>query len=155
MSKYSKEQLELIIKDSLSYRQVIQKLGLKPAGGNHSYIKSLAIKFNIDDSHFRGKGSNFGEFHKGTKKLSAETILIYDRLGGRREQATLLRRALVQSGVEEKCECGLGPVWNGKPITLQVDHKNGDSLDNRRENLRFLCPNCHSQTENFGSKNVK
>lgn len=153
MSKYSKEQLEPLIKDSYSYRQVIQKLGLKPAGGNHSYLKSVVVKFGIDDSHFRGKGANFGEFHRGTKKLKAETILVYDRLGGRREQAFLLRRALVQSGVEEKCECGLGPIWNDKPITLQIDHRDGDGLNNVKENLRFLCPNCHSQTDNFGTKN--
>jgi hypothetical protein len=45
--------------------------------------------------------------------------------------------------------CGQGPEWNGKTLVLQLDHENGDCTDNRLENLRFLCPNCHSQTETF------
>lgn len=56
----------------------------------------------------------------------------------------------------EKCsECGLGSEWNGKYISLQIDHINGDGMDNRLENLRFLCPNCHSQTDTFAGRNVK
>jgi protein-arginine kinase activator protein McsA len=47
------------------------------------------------------------------------------------------------------------PEWNGQPLRLQIDHINGNPVDNRQENLRFLCPNCHSQTINFGTKNVK
>lgn len=52
-------------------------------------------------------------------------------------------------------ECGVGQEWNGKPLTLQVDHINGVSDDHRLDNLRFLCPNCHSQTETFAGGNVK
>lgn len=53
------------------------------------------------------------------------------------------------------CECGQGPEWNSKVLTLQLDHINGNPADNRLENLRFLCPNCHTQTETFGSRNSK
>ncbi|GAA2982530.1 hypothetical protein Sfulv_21910 [Streptomyces fulvorobeus] len=62
----------------------------------------------------------------------------------------LLRRALDETGVPHACgACGLGDVWQGKRLVLEIDHINGDRLDNRRENLRYLCPSCHSQTETF------
>lgn len=55
----------------------------------------------------------------------------------------------------EECEwCGLGPEWNGKPIVLELDHVNGNPRDNRLENLRILCPNCHSQTDTHCGKNT-
>lgn len=58
--------------------------------------------------------------------------------------------------LEEKCQlCGLEPFWNGKPLTLQIDHKNGVWRDHRLENLRFLCPNCHTQTDTFCGKNMR
>lgn len=54
--------------------------------------------------------------------------------------------------VGRKCEeCGQGEVWNGKPLTLQLDHIDGDSDNNRRDNLRILCPHCHTQTETYGN----
>ena len=59
-----------------------------------------------------------------------------------------------QHNLPQVCECGTGLLWNGKPLRLQVDHRDGNRRNNRRENLRMLCPNCHTQTDNWGVKNA-
>ena len=154
--KYSRELLAPLVQESISVAEVIRKLGLKQAGGAHSHISSKIKKYGIDTSHFLGRASNHGANHKGgPDKLSPEEVLVFDRVGGRRESVQRLRRALLESGVEHKCEvCGLLPEWNGKYLQLQIDHRNGIFYDNRIENLRFICGNCHLQTETFGTLNA-
>ncbi|GAA2289718.1 hypothetical protein GCM10010149_40760 [Nonomuraea roseoviolacea subsp. roseoviolacea] len=70
-----------------------------------------------------------------------------------REKAPTLRRALREAGVPYACAaCRIDGTWQGKPLTLHVDHMNGNWLDNRLEIVRFLCPNCHSQTDNYAGR---
>lgn len=71
------------------------------------------------------------------------------------QKRQVLLESLVQCGYKEyKCECCGINEWNGQPISLQLHHINGNSRDNSLENLQILCPNCHSQTDNYGSKNT-
>jgi len=64
-------------------------------------------------------------------------------------------RRYVLERADYKCEkCGVGNVWNGKPLTLQIDHIDGNYKNNKPGNHRVLCPNCHTQTSTYGSRNA-
>lgn len=142
-TKYTKELLEEAVAASVSGAGVLRYLGLKQAGGTQSHINGRIKYFEIDTSHFTGQGHNKGQI--ANNKKTHEEILVVLPADSLRPKVTQLRRAMLECGVERKCECGLGDSWNGKPLTLEIDHINGDWLDNQIENLRFLCPNCHSQ----------
>lgn len=88
------------------------------------------------------------------RTIPLEEILVENSKFSNRGQ---IKRKLFEAGMMENVcsSCGLGPEWNGKPITLQLDHINGVGDDHRIENLRILCPNCHTQTDSFAGRNLK
>lgn len=141
--KYTKELLEEAVQASDSFMGVMKYLNIKLAGGSHSHIKNRIKKFEIDTSHFTGQAHMKNK--TALNKKSFDQILIVLPEGSNRPKAVQLRRAMLECGMEMKCPCGISDEWNGKPITLEVDHIDGNWYDNRIENLRFLCPNCHSQ----------
>lgn len=142
--------LQDAVRDCLSVAELLRKFGLREAGGSHTYLSRRLKEFQVDTSHFTGKFHNLGTRSPKRKHWSEFLIL---RTNGRRQKAVVLRRALIESGRLYVCECGQGPEWRGKELRFQVDHRNGNWLDDRSENLRFLCPNCHTQTPGYnGSK---
>jgi len=152
---YTREILQEAVDNSISYAGVLRHLGRKQAGGTQCHIKNMIVnRFEIDVSHFTGQGHLKGG-HSSNRQSSKE-ILVLREQGRNKDHSIRLRRALLEEGVEHICvKCGCGDEWNGKKLVLQVDHINGNNLDNRIGNLRFLCPNCHSQTSTFGRRSKK
>lgn len=141
--KVTDEQLSIAIAGSASFREVLRQLGVKQAGGSQSHYTRRAKELGISTEHFLGKAVNRGKI--STQRKDAQAYLV-KRLSGGRQKASLLVRSLLEMGRKHECEkCGQGTEWRGNPLTLDVDHINEDWLDDRAENLRFLCPNCHSQ----------
>lgn len=151
MAKYTRELLAEAAAQSTSVTGVLRLLGLRIAGGTHYHISKRMRAFGIDTSHFTGSAHNRGK--ASGRRVPPERRLVVLPPGTTRMPGDRLLRALLAIGRPERCgECGLPAIWNGKPLRLQVDHINGDFLDNRQENPQLLCPNCHSQTPTFGKR---
>ncbi len=154
-TKYTKDRIEEAVKKSVSLAETIRNLGIKWSGGQQQNLKRWIKIYELDTSHFFGQAANRGEKHVGgAKKKHWSQRLVLRPDNNRRESAYKLRRALIESGREYKCEgCGNEGEWQGKPLMLQVDHNDGNWNNNTKENLKFMCPNCHTQTEGWsGSK---
>jgi Zn finger protein HypA/HybF involved in hydrogenase expression len=143
-----------VINESGSISMVLKYFGLKNIGCNYITLRKRCEEEGIDYSHIpRGLSSNFGRKFNRKKKIPLEKILVKNSNYSR---SSLKRRIIKNDLLKYECSlCLNSGVWNNQPLTLQLDHINGINNDHRLENLRFLCPNCHSQTSNFAGKNSK
>ncbi|KKS64616.1 hypothetical protein A3A14_00195 [Candidatus Daviesbacteria bacterium RIFCSPLOWO2_01_FULL_43_38] len=151
--RWTGDQLRLAVKKSTSIRQVLHLLGLKEAGGNYFQIAKYFKEYGLDVSHFKGKGWNKGLRGIGKPRLTLEQILI---VSSNFQSYKLKKRLFLAELKNEKCEeCGWVKRSVDGRIPLELDHINGDCRDNRLENLRVLCPNCHSLKPTHRGRNKK
>jgi hypothetical protein len=145
---YTKAILEEAVKKTKCFSDTFRLLGACIGGNSYQRLRRMIDEYKIDTSHFWDKKSA-GIRKAGLCKKKHHSEVLTDgknrRLGSKQ-----IRRALLESGVPYICDrCKQEQQWFGAELTLQVDHKNGDWRDCRKDNLRFLCPNCHSQTSTF------
>ncbi len=148
------EQLEKAVERSTSHRQVISKLGLVEAGGNYDQVKKYIKESGFSTKHFTGMGWRRGRKFDGVPIIPLKDILVkYSTF-----QSFKLKKRLFKTGLKKpECElCSWSIMSKDGRVPLELDHINGNRHDNRIENLRILCPNCHSlQTTHRGLNRKK
>lgn len=149
--KWSDNDFIIAVQESLSYAEVLRKLGLKTAGNNYDTVKRKIQELNLDTSHMTGQVWNQGERFKTIKPARPLNKVLVEHSTW--INSNNLRQRLLKEGLKEyKCECCNRTEWLGKPIKLELHHVNGIKNDLRIENLQILCPNCHAYTDNLEVK---
>ncbi|MER5468864.1 HNH endonuclease signature motif containing protein [Streptomyces sp. NPDC002935] len=144
----SEDALHSLVRSSSSYADVMRGLGMDVNDTNHRRVRRAASRLGLDTSHFKRRSWGRSEPPKASSTAHRVLVVLPDQAG--RTNRARLHRAMTEIGVPYACgRCGNTGEWLGHSITLQIDHVNGDWRDNRRENLRYLCPNCHALTETW------
>ena len=133
---YSDEDIIEFTKEVTSLAQLLGLLNLKKAGGNYAHMKKILQRLNVDTSHWKGMGWNKGDRLKDWSDYSRVSKLKPHLIN---ERGNICENCLIDS-------------WDNSPIILEVHNIDGDRTNNKYENLKLLCPNCHSQTSNWRNR---
>jgi hypothetical protein len=151
MPGYSEDEARVAVAESRSYSEVLRRLGMRAAGGNHALLKKWVNEiWRIPTEHFDGGAS--ARRGPSVRAKSLAEVLVRNSTYSRR---TLKRRLFEEGLKERRCElCGQEELWRGRRMALIIDHINGVPDDNRLENLQIVCPNCAATLDTHcGRKN--
>lgn len=157
INSLSKDELKKLVENSRTLSECLDKIGIERIGPKNSFygrifnaLKETLDKYNIDYSHF----SQIAGIKNWTDNSKADITKYFTK--NNYHGTTALKRIVMREKlIPYVCSnCGLVNKWNGKELSLQLHHKDGDKTNNELINLTFLCPNCHSQTDNYCGKNI-
>ncbi|MFE3381158.1 HNH endonuclease signature motif containing protein [Streptomyces anulatus] len=145
-ARWTKEVLQEAVVHSTTMCEVLRRLGLEVVGGQHTHISRRVKALGIDTSHFSAPPRR-----RGIRRRRPEDLLVdQSQTLARRIPGERLKRAMIATGTMERCAlCGTGRTWRERPLPLEVDHIDGNWRNNQPQNLRLLCPNCHSTTDTY------
>jgi 5-methylcytosine-specific restriction endonuclease McrA len=151
LAGYPEDDVRRAVQVSRSMAQVFVRLGEPWSSRKQAQLKRRLQDLGIQTSHFLGGAWRRGSRTPVVPARPLDEVLVV----GRRVASNNLKHRLFQEGLKPRvCEnCGLRQ-WRGRPISLELDHVNGRKDDNRLENLRILCPNCHAQTDTYRGRNI-
>lgn len=154
ISNVSKDELQHIVDISSGYNEILKFFELRIAGANLKTLKNIIEYYSIDTSKMENNRKNFKSKQLNAMRLRINSNITYDDI--KNKTFSSVRKYIITNNLlEYKCqipECGNIGYYCGKPIILELDHIDGNRKNNELSNLRFLCPNCHSQTETFSGK---
>lgn len=154
LKKWTREDFISAVSLSTSVAQVLVKLGLNPTGANYKTVHRYVKEYELTTDHWLGQGHLKGKRHSWNPCIALEDICSENSTYV--NTSKLKRRLIKAELLQNQCSlCEQLPFWHGQPLVLVLDHVNGINTDNRLENLRILCPHCHSQTSTFAGRNKK
>jgi 5-methylcytosine-specific restriction endonuclease McrA len=149
--KVSNEEFAALVKNSKTMSELLRQFGMENKGGNYKTCKKRIEELNLGTNHFlkRIESSNL------SRRVTKEMVLKRLTINSNSNRTDLKKQLVKYDIIKYECsKCKNDGIWENEKLTLQLEHKNGISNDNRIENLTFLCPNCHSQTKTFAGRSL-